>query len=206
MIKTVLLIALASLIQPLIAAAELSLNLSDDTELQVNVFEAQGESLLIAYPSEHGITEGLTNLAEALTARGIEVWIADPFTSWFLPEAESSLARIPVSAYAELIIEAEKTGKNLYLFSNDKGAGIALETARAWQNSSDRMLSGVVLVSPDLSSLLYGSGQTATWRLPLPFAAEFLGFFRLIPDVRIFQFPHYFIKAFALDVIVKGTP
>jgi hypothetical protein len=38
------------------------------------------------------------------------------------------------------------------------------------------------------------------------FTAEFLGFFRLIPDVRIFQFPYYFIKAFALDVIVKGTP
>jgi hypothetical protein len=38
------------------------------------------------------------------------------------------------------------------------------------------------------------------------FAAEFLGFFRLIPDVRVFQFPNYFIKAFALDLIVKGTP
>jgi len=136
--------------QPLYADNAISVNLIDGSELHLSVYRAQGESLLIILPSEHGITDGLTNLAKELSNKGIEVWIPDPFTTWFLPEIESSLSKIPLYSYEELITEAEKTNKNIYLFSNDRGSGVLLEAARAWQSNSDGVLSGVLLVSPDL--------------------------------------------------------
>jgi hypothetical protein len=39
-----------------------------------------------------------------------------------------------------------------------------------------------------------------------PFFAQFLGLFRVIPDVRIFQFPLDFIQALLFGFKVKGTP
>jgi len=49
-----------------------------------------------------------------------------------------------------LIAFAEKTGKNIYLLSNDKGARNLLESAHQWQTASDGVLSGVILISPNL--------------------------------------------------------
>lgn len=149
-LKPLLFIVVIAYMQLSYASDEISVNLSDGSEFQTYVFSAQGESLLIMLPSEHGISNGLNKLAEELSDKGIEVWIPDPFSTWFLPEAESSLSQIPISAYKELIIEAEKTNKHIYLFSNDKGSAILLEAARAWQSNSDGILSGVILTSPDL--------------------------------------------------------
>jgi len=128
----------------------LPMTLSDGSELQVHVYKANGESLLIVLPSSHGMTDGLKALADDLSHKGVETWVANPFDTWFLPEVKSSLAEIPISAYAALIRQAEKTGKNLYLFSNDDGVGTLLEAAHAWQLLSDRVLAGVILVSPNL--------------------------------------------------------
>ena len=125
-------------------------SLTDDSELQVQVYSAEGDSLLIILPSEHGITEGLSNLAKELSNTGIETWVADPFTTWFLPTVTASLKEIPVSAYAKLIAHAEKTKKNIYLLSNDKGARVLLESVHEWQSDSHGVLSGVILISPDL--------------------------------------------------------
>lgn len=148
--KFIFFIATIIYIQSSYAEEIMHVNLSDDSDLQVQVYKATGESLFIVFPSEHGITAGLNGLAEELSHKGVETWVVDPFVTWFLPEAESSLAEIPISAYAELIAHAEKTGKNIYLYSNDNGAGTLLEAAHAWQSISDHVLSGVILVSPNL--------------------------------------------------------
>lgn len=128
----------------------MSIPLSDDTELQVQHYPAQGDSLLIILPSEHGLTDGLQTLAKTLSQSGIEIWIADPFSTWFLPTVASSLQEIPVSAYAELIARAEKTTKKIYLLTNDKGTGPLLESLYAWQSVSQGIITGVILISPEL--------------------------------------------------------
>ncbi len=148
--KLLFLIATLTYIQASYAVDIMSVNLRDGSELQVNVYKADGDSLLVVFPSSHGITDGLNGLAEKLSDKGIETWIANPFDTWFLPEVESSMAEISVSAYSELILHAEKTDKNIYLFSNDNGAGTLLEAAHTWQLLSDSVLSGVILVSPNL--------------------------------------------------------
>jgi hypothetical protein len=37
-------------------------------------------------------------------------------------------------------------------------------------------------------------------------AAQRLGTFRVVPDVRVFQFALYFLQALALGIVVKDTP
>ncbi len=41
---------------------------------------------------------------------------------------------------------------------------------------------------------------------PSPLTTQFLGFFRVVPDVRIFQFPAYFLQPVTLVRVVKDTP
>lgn len=128
----------------------MSVALDGDNEFHVQAYPASGESLMLVMPSEHGITEGLTSLAKKLSENGIEVWLADPFTTWFLPTVESSLNEIPVLAYTKLIAKAVQSGKNIYLMSNDKAVKVLLESAREWQLNSNSFISGVFLISPDL--------------------------------------------------------
>lgn len=140
-----------------------SVQLDEDTDIQVQIYPAKGETLLVAFPSEHGITDGLTDLARRLGAEGVEVWIADPFSTWFLPPVEASLKEIPVTAYAALIARAMQSGKELYLLGNDKGAGLLLESAREWQSNYSGILSGVFLISPDLYSRTPEVGDDGTF-------------------------------------------
>ncbi|WP_455217438.1 redoxin domain-containing protein [Kaarinaea lacus] len=144
---------------PGIAEESISVNLDDDTELQTLVYPANGDSIVVILPSGHGITEGLQSLADSLSNKGIETWIADPFSTWFLPTVETSLKEIPVSAYAKLFSKAEQTGKKLYLVGNDKAAALLLESAHEWQSTSTGMMSGVILVSPDLYQMTPAPGS-----------------------------------------------
>lgn len=143
-------------------AQELVLELSDGTDFQVHRYAAEGDSLLVIMPSEQGITDGLNDLALKISQNGIETWVADPFTTWFLPVAASSLQKIPIAAYAELISHAEKTTKKIYLLSYDKGAEIGLQAARQWQAQSSHALSGVILISPDLYMTTPTAGNDGT--------------------------------------------
>ncbi len=142
-----------------LAEQSLSLALSDDTDLHVRVYPADGDALLLVLPSEHGITDGLADLARGLGEAGVETWIADPFTTWFLPPLESSLREIPAAAYAQLIERAAATAKRLYLFGNDKGAGLLLAAAREWQAKVAGTLDGAILVSPDLYARTPAAGN-----------------------------------------------
>jgi len=39
-----------------------------------------------------------------------------------------------------------------------------------------------------------------------PFAAQFLGAFRIIPDGGVFEFARYFVETFSFGIVVKDTP
>lgn len=149
---------------PLAAANEdASPTPADDVE--TIEFSADGDKLLLVAPSSHGITKGLLTLSERLSRVGVEVWVADPFSTWFLPEGPSSLRKIPTSAYTRLIAKAQAkadaSGKQLYLFAFDRGAQRLLEAARQWQkNQPTQVLNGVVLVSPDLYRRTPAAGET----------------------------------------------
>ncbi len=131
-------------------ASPLTITLSEDSELEVQTYPAGGKELLIILPSEYGIRDGLITLAQNLQNRGVETWIADPYSSWMLPVLESSLAKIPAEAYLKLFKYAQTTGKHIYLLSNDKGAAKLLEAIHQWQLESAPLIAGVILISPNL--------------------------------------------------------
>lgn len=165
---------------PGLSETTMVIKLSDGSELEVQVYEGAGNDLVIVMPSGHGITKGLKNLATDLQGSNIESWIADPFTSWLLPALESSLNEIPVNAYIELIAHARKTGKNIYLLSNDSGARILLESALQWQKNSDGVLSGIILISPNLYRQTPTAGSDGEL-LPIAYATN-LPVFLIVPS------------------------
>ncbi len=123
----------------------------NDDEIIINQYKSsQSNDLLIVFPSQHGITDGLDNLLQNINKQNIEVWLVDPFSTWFLSATKSSLDEIPLDGYVKVIKEAQKTKKNIFLFSNDKGATNLLKTTHKWQLNSKNIISGIILVSPDL--------------------------------------------------------
>lgn len=137
-----------------LSATTMQVPLSDGSDLEVKVYSPDkkniSNNLLLILPSGHGITDGLQALASQLQNTGVETWVADPFTTWLLPELESSVNGIPIEAYVELISHAKKTGKNIYLLSNDSGVRLALNAAHQWQTQFKGIISGVILISPNL--------------------------------------------------------
>lgn len=145
--------------------------MSTDEEVEVHRFPAEGGKLLLIAPSSHGITKGLIALSEGLSQLGVEVWVADPFATWFLPEGASSLNKIPPAAYAGLITKARNhasaAGKEFYLLAFDRGTRRLLEAARQWQTRHQAsVLDGVILVSPDLYGKTPAAGDTGIF-LPI---------------------------------------
>lgn len=123
----------------------------NDDEIIMNKYKSSNSNdLLIVLPSEHGITDELDKLLQDINKQNIEVWLADPFSSWFLSPTKSSLDKIPLDGYVKIIKEAQKTKKNIYLFSNDKGASNVLKAVHKWQLNSKDIISGIILVSPNL--------------------------------------------------------
>lgn len=125
----------------------------DGDEVPVATYPADGGRLALWIPAEYGVLDAYHEAARALQAEGVESWIADPYTAWFLPVASSSLDAIPDTLVGALIdVAREATGKQVFLVSHDQGAAVALHGAHRWQRESDRRegLGGAVLVSPYL--------------------------------------------------------
>ncbi|MBD3618666.1 MAG: TlpA family protein disulfide reductase [Chromatiales bacterium] len=134
------------------SAAERTVTVDGD-EVPVATYPADGGRLALWIPAEYGVLEAYHETARALQAEGVESWIADPYTTWFLPVASSSLDAIPDTLVGALIDAAhEATGKQVFLVSHDQGAAVALHGAQRWQRGGGRRegLGGAVLVSPYL--------------------------------------------------------
>lgn len=138
------------------AAAEpqnVSVRLDDTTDMPVQHYAGNGEAALLWLPSESGVIEQERALARHLSDAGIEVWLADPFSAYFLPTVESSMDQIPAEHLATLIDQVrERSGKRLFLVGPGRGALLALEGARAWQlaHPQAQPLGGAILISPKL--------------------------------------------------------
>ena len=154
-----------------LAADSVTAKANDYEEIETLQFSSEGDKLLLITPSSHGITSGLLSLSNKLSKLGVEVWVADPFSTWFLPEGLSSLGKIPTTAYAGLISKAHQhaslTGKKLYLFTFDRGTQGLLEATRKWQaGNQEQILDGVILASPNLYRKTPSAGKSGEF-LPI---------------------------------------
>lgn len=166
-----LLIGLAWLTSSL-AAEERDLTLGPELEVPLTVHPADGERLVLWLPSEHGLPERNTPIAERLAAAGIEVWQADLLAARFLPVQPSSLDAVPTEDIAALIEAGRATGKQVYLLASGRGAVPALLGARAWQAAHpDTGIGGAVLLFPNLYVATPEPGQAADY-LPIATATN----------------------------------
>lgn len=151
------LLALFLLLPALLCRAEplhRSVELSDGSEMDLRVFPAEGEVLMIGFPCDQGTGIAETQGAEAMAARGIEVWMADLLGAHFLPIAPSSMRDLQGDGVRDLIALAHReTGKQIVLTTSGYGSLPTLRGVKLWHDApegADR-LKGTILFFPMLA-------------------------------------------------------
>lgn len=132
-----------------------SVMLSDDLEMDLRYFTAEGDTMLLGFPCDQGTGRAEAAAGEVLSGRGIEVWLADLLGAHFLPIAPSSMRSLEGEEVVHLIeYAAKKTDKRIVLTASGYGAIPALRGARLWQqrHPDDTHLAGAILFFPLLTS------------------------------------------------------
>ena len=136
-----------------------TVTLNDETEIEITVDKAKGDTLFLWLYSEAGPQKADEHIAKQLVKNNIEVWRPDLFAAHFLPVATSSMDRIPETDFSFLIEYAfQQTGKKIIPVSTGRGSLPVLRGARHWQlkrqlksqsqQKNNNALTGVILMSP----------------------------------------------------------
>jgi thiol-disulfide isomerase/thioredoxin len=134
-----------------LAADEIIVTVSDDVEISITRYPAQGKYLLLWLAPEYGFRKAHRSLAERLPEQNIEAWQTDIVEALFLPQGSSSLKQLDGKYVADLIEYAhELSGKKIVVAGDSYAAMSALLGARHWQsrNQADPYLLGAILFSP----------------------------------------------------------
>ena len=133
------------------AEETLFFSVDKETEIEITVYPAKGDTLFLWLYSEAGPQKSEHEIAKKLTKNNIEVWHVDLFAAHFLAVAGSSMDKIPSADISELIEYAfNKTGKKIIPVSSGRGSLPILKGANRWQNKylKSSALTGVILISP----------------------------------------------------------
>ncbi len=122
-----------------------------DTEIDVRIYPASGDVLLLGFPCDEGKSIAEEKTARSLSEDGIEVWMPDLLSAFMLPKVKSSLAEIDTQAIIRLIEEATATGKRVYLVASGPDTQLVLRGAKAWEATHrDSQVKGAILLFPRL--------------------------------------------------------
>ena len=133
------------------ASETLFFSVNAETEIEISVEAAKGDTLFLWLYSEAGPQKVESDIAKQLAKNNIEVWRIDLFAAHFLPVASSSMDRIPGSDISELIEYAyKKTKKKIMLITTGRGSLPILKGANLWQSKyyKSSALSGIIFMSP----------------------------------------------------------
>ena len=149
---------------PAKAAEEIEIPLSDGSDAFVTRYAAEGDTLVVWFPSEFGISPRQGGVAEALAARGIETWLPDLHATWFLPVGRYSLTKTD-PAFLKEILQAARTesGKRIYLMAPGRTAALGLSAIRQWQveGMQRNTFGGAILLHPKLYASTPQGGEAA---------------------------------------------
>jgi len=136
--------------------------LSDNIDVEINQFTAQGDYLLLWIAPDYGFRKGQQEMASLLSTHGMETWMVDLNETLFLSRGSNAMREITGQYVSELITRAhERTGKKIVLVSSFYGAIPALRGARLWQSKKNKAnaLLGAILFSPALYSRVPALGK-----------------------------------------------
>jgi hypothetical protein len=148
------LLVLASSVQ----AKEIKTIETGDADIEVRVFPAEGNTLLLGFPCDEGKSIAEEKTAISLAEDGVEVWMPDMLSGFMLPKVRSSLAGISTDTLIAIIDEATKTGKKVYLIASGPDTELVLRAASQWEalvnesekDSEKKQLAGAILMFPRL--------------------------------------------------------
>lgn len=159
-----MLLALLLILWPFsVQASELAVEAPSGNRLYTQTFSGQGTQRLIMIPSRQGFESGYARLTEQLTALGVDVWQPDWFGSYLRDASESALNAVPAEDAATLLQQASLEGKTLHVIAFGRGAPLALNAWRAWQQAHpvNPNRGGLLLVSPNLVTRTPDPGENA---------------------------------------------
>ena len=161
-LKSVLIYLTLLVLVSSVQANEIKTIETDDADIEVRVFPAKGNRLLLGFPCDEGRSIAEEKTAISLADDGIEVWMPDMLSGFMLPKVKSSLASISTDTLTAIIDEAMKTGKQVYLIASGPDTELVLRAASKWealvnesdinskQDSEKKQLAGAVLMFPRL--------------------------------------------------------
>ena len=131
-------------------AREIKIIEAADVGIEVRVFAAQGDKLLLGFPCDEGRSLAEEKTAVSLAEDGIEVWMPDMLSAFMLPNTRSSRAEIPTTSLIAVINAALETGKQVYLIASGPDTALLLRAASEWEAKHKKLLAGAVLLFPRL--------------------------------------------------------
>ena len=159
----------------IIHATEKLFQTASQAEIPVTVFEADKSSpVLLWIPSEFGLRGREDVTAQALAKKGIEVWIADLHSAFFLPFGRSSYNDIQNEDIAELIIAASNNKqREVILFATGRAAPVALRAVRNLQANkpTNSIVKRAILFHPNFYTNTVNVGDEIDY-LPITYATN----------------------------------
>lgn len=167
--------SLLTMLAPLLAIAseEFPAELPDGDEIPVIHYPAQGDTRLLWLSSEFGLSPRQTPTAEALAAHGVDTWIPDLHSAWFIPAGRYSLNQVDPAAVSELIRLASQDGRRVFLLANGRTTGLALRALRHYQEQHphNALIRGLISIGPRLFLRTPQGGESETF-LPIASASN----------------------------------
>ena len=88
---------------PALHAKEIRTIETDDADVEVRIFPADGNVLLLGFPCDEGKSIAEEKTAISLANDGIEVWMPDMLSGFMLPKVRSSLVQISTDTLTVLL-------------------------------------------------------------------------------------------------------
>jgi len=134
---------------------------SDGTDLDIQVYPAEGNHLALWLVSGQGARERSSEIATQLAGKGVEVWQVDLAESLFLTRSAEQLRSIDATYVAELLSQAhQKTRKKILGIAGSYHAIPLLRGIRIWQQQAAKpYLLGAVLLTPSLYATVPSLGM-----------------------------------------------
>ena len=148
--KSILLLAVLLLTFSGVQAKVLKNIETDEADIEVRVFPAEGNVLLLGFPCDEGKSIAEEKTARSLAEDGVEVWMPDMLGGFMLPKVKSSLAGISTESITAVIAEAQKTGKKVYLIASGPDTELVLRAASQWEADDNAPVAGAILLFPRL--------------------------------------------------------
>jgi hypothetical protein len=145
---------LFALAGPAFAASEEVIRLSSGADVVSQRYPADGNVMAVWLTGQYGRVEEEHKAAADMAARGVETWMTDFFTPYFLPLLPSSWNQVPDQDLAEWLEKLHRghPDRHIVLVTTGRAASLALRAVNGWRDRFSREggqpIEGAVMLYP----------------------------------------------------------